>query len=177
MTRKIDAPALKRRLDEGSAIVIDIRTQDEFVREHIPGARLVPVAAWHAHDLDRDAGKAVVFTCRSGLRSEASAASLFARELPEAYILDGGIEGWKRAGLPVHRNAAAPLDLQRQVQIGVGAMILLGLALAVLVSPVFLMIPAVVGVGLLVAGLTGFCGLARLLALMPWNRPRLPAAA
>jgi hypothetical protein len=38
------------------------------------------------------------------------------------------------------------------------------------VNPWFALIPLVTGCGLLFAGLTGFCGLALLLAKMPWNK-------
>jgi hypothetical protein len=71
----------------------------------------------------------------------------------------------------VTRDPRAPLELQRQVQIAVGTMILAGFALAWLVSPWFLALPLFAGAGLVFAGLTGFCGMARLLAAMPWNRP------
>jgi rhodanese-related sulfurtransferase len=85
MAQFIDPTTLKRRLDEASAVLIDIRDPDEYAREHIGGARLVPLAAWDGHDLDAEAGKAVVFTCRSGNRTTANAVRLFARGLPEAY--------------------------------------------------------------------------------------------
>ena len=63
---------------------------------------------------------------------------------------------------------ALPLD--RQVQLAVGIILLITLALAVLVHPAFVWMAAICGIGLAVAGLTGFCGLARILAHMPWNR-------
>jgi rhodanese-related sulfurtransferase len=58
----------------------------------------------------------------------------------------------------------------RQVQMAAGGLILLGGALGVMVHPGFWGISAFVGAGLFVAGATGFCGMARLLAVMPWNR-------
>jgi hypothetical protein len=61
----------------------------------------------------------------------------------------------------------------RQVQIAAGLLILTGLLLAWLVAPAFVALTAFVGLGLTFAGLSGFCGMARLLALMPWNRRAL----
>jgi hypothetical protein len=61
------------------------------------------------------------------------------------------------------------------VQIAAGSLVLLGIALAVLVSPWFSALAAFVGAGLIIAGITGFCGMAKLLLYMPWNRA--PAAA
>lgn len=74
----------------------------------------------------------------------------------------------RAAGLPIVANRAAP-DIMRQVQTIAGSLILLGVLAGWLVSPWFYLIDVMVGAGLLTAGLTGFCGMARLLAKMPWN--------
>src|SRR5690349_12129455 len=109
--RPIDAVSLRRRLDEGSATLIDIREPDEYAREHIPGARLVPVSSLDAHEFSREDGKAVVFQCRSGSRTSAHAARLAARAATECYMLAGGLDAWKAAGLPVDLDRTAPIDL------------------------------------------------------------------
>ena len=54
-------------------------------------------------------------------------------------------------------------------------LILLGGALGVAVHPAFWGLSAFVGAGLFVAGATGFCGMARLLTVMPWNRKMRPS--
>ena len=119
----------------------------------------------------------MLFHCRSGLRTQAHASALeTAANGCEAYIVEGGLDAWKRAGLPVAADAGAPLELNRQVQIAVGGLLLLGSALAALASPWFLLLTGFLGAGLLFAGLSGFCGMALLLARMPWNRRwRAPA--
>lgn len=172
---KISPADLQRRLQADSAVLIDIREPAEYAREHIQGARLVPLSAIDSHDFDTQHGKAAVFTCRSGNRTAMNAGRLLAKGFREAYVLDGGLDGWKRAGLPVHFNADAPLDLQRQVQIAAGGMALTGAVLAWLVSPWFILLSGFVGAGLMMAGVTGFCGMARMLAVMPWNRKFLNA--
>lgn len=166
----ISATELKRRLDAGDAILIDVRESDEHAREHILGARLAPLSAIDAHDFDRDHAKAAVFHCRSGMRTQASAAKLLAHGFREAYYLDGGIEAWKAAGFPVHADRKAPIEIMRQVQIVAGVLILAGLALGWFAHPAFLALSALVGAGLAFAGATGWCGLAMLLKTMPWNR-------
>ncbi|MGD9814679.1 MAG: rhodanese-like domain-containing protein [Hyphomonadaceae bacterium] len=166
----ISATELKRRLDAGDAILIDVRESDEHAREHILGARLAPLSAIDAHDFDRDHAKTAVFHCRSGMRTQANAARLLARGFRDAYYLEGGIEAWKTAGLPVHANRAAPIEIMRQVQIAAGALILTGVALGWLVHPAFFALAAFVGAGLTFAGVTGLCGMAMLLKTMPWNR-------
>lgn len=62
------------------------------------------------------------------------------------------------------------LPLDRQVQLIVGIMLLATLMLAVLVNPAFVWLAAIPGIGLTFAGLTGSCGLAGILARMPWNQ-------
>ncbi|ANP46423.1 rhodanese-like domain-containing protein [Candidatus Viadribacter manganicus] len=166
----ISAPELKRKLDSGDTVLIDIRETDEHAREHILGARLAPLSAIDAHDFDRDHGKAAVFHCRSGLRTQSNAATLLARGFREAYYLQGGIEAWKQAGLPVHSNRNAPLEIMRQVQITAGLLILLGVTLGALVNPAFYGLSAFIGAGLTFAGTTGWCGMAMILKAMPWNR-------
>jgi rhodanese-related sulfurtransferase len=88
-----------------------------------------------------------------------------------AFILEGGVDGWAAAGFPVVENAKAPLEIMRQVQIAAGSLVVAGVALGLLVHPAFFGLSAFVGAGLTFAGATGFCGMARLLAVMPWNRP------
>lgn len=66
---RIDA-AEARRLVEGGAVLVDVRTPAEFADGHLPGAISVPV-----QDLDRrieDLGpkdRPIVLYCRSGVRS------------------------------------------------------------------------------------------------------------
>jgi len=168
--RAIDAPTLKQKLDRGEAVLIDIRETDEHAREHILGARLAPLSAIDAHDFDREHGKAAVFHCKSGVRTQTNAATLLSKGFAEAYYLQGGIEAWKAAGLPVHTNRKAPIEIMRQVLIVAGSIVLVGVALGFAVHPAFFGLSAFMGAGLVFAGSTGWCGLALLLKAMPWNR-------
>jgi rhodanese-related sulfurtransferase len=169
---------LMRRLEQGGAVLIDVREPSEHARERIPGARLVPLSIIDGQNFDSDRDKVAVFHCRTGNRTAANADHLLATGFREMYALTGGLEAWKAAGLPTHVNRRAPIELFRQVQIAAGSLTLLGLALAWVVSPWFAALSAFVGAGLIFAGVTGTCGLARVLSLMPWNRaPRCSSAA
>ena len=77
---------------------------------------------------------------------------------------------WKQQHKPTQLNRNAPLPIMRQVQIIVGFMVLLGIVLAYFVSPGFMFISAFFGAGLLFAGISGTCGLAKLLMLLPYNK-------
>jgi hypothetical protein len=56
------------------------------------------------------------------------------------------------------------------VRLGAGLLVLTGVALGFLVNPGWFWLAGFVGGGLTVAGTTNFCGMASLLALLPWNR-------
>ena len=158
-------------LARGQAVLLDIRDPDEFARRHVKGAQLRPLATLEAEPLQIPKGRKVVFTCRSGMRTAANCERLAAVVEGEAFILEGGVDGWDTAGLPLALNRKAPLELMRQVQIAAGSLVLLGVLLGFLVHPSFFGLSAFVGAGLTFAGVTGFCGMARLLAILPWNRP------
>jgi len=160
-------------LKAGRAVLVDIRDPDEFARRHVKGALSRPVAVLQAGPLRVKPGAQVVFTCRSGMRTAANCERLQATVEGEAFVLEGGLDAWAAAGLPVEGDRKAPLEIMRQVQISAGLLVLLGVILGVTVAPAFLGLSAFVGAGLLFAGATGWCGMARLLAAAPWNRRSL----
>ena len=167
MTLQTISPKEAKRLIEQGAQLVDIRGADEHARERIPGARNLP--------LDRlttvtNAAGPVLFHCKSGNRTSVNAGKLAEATACEAYIVEGGIEAWKDAGLPVASDKSKPIEIMRQVQIAAGSLVLMGLVLSQLVSPGFLWLSAFVGAGLVFAGVSGWCGMAKLLAFLPWNR-------
>jgi rhodanese-related sulfurtransferase len=105
------------------------------------------------------------------MRTQASCDRLAAAVNGEAFLLQGGLDAWAAANLPLERDRKAPLELMRQVQIAAGLLVLTGTVLGLVVHPAFFGLPAFVGAGLTFAGATGFCGMARLLQNAPWNRP------
>lgn len=160
--------------------VIDVRTPAEFreihagVARNIPLDRLVPDKVAGA---GREPGRALYVICRSGNRSRQACEKLVAAGVANVVNVEGGTQAWERAGLPVVRGEKA-ISLERQVRIAAGMLVLLGVVLAVLVSPYWMAIPAFVGAGLVFAGITDNCGMAILLARMPWNRgPRASTAS
>lgn len=177
MSLDMISPADARRLLDEGAVLVDVRDADEHAREKIPGARHLPLSQINDGRAPDAAGaRAIIYHCRSGARTAASAETLKAAAPCEAYILEGGLEGWRKAGLPVEIDRRQPLPLMRQVQIGAGGLVVLGIVLGYLVSPWFFLLSGFVGAGLMQAGITGWCGMANLLQLMPWNR-RLDARA
>lgn len=154
------------RLKSGAAVLIDIREADEYARAHVAGAVSQPLSALEAAPLKLAADRSAIFTCRTGMRTGANCDRLAARVEGDAYVLEGGLDAWTKAGLPVVTDARAPLEMMRQVQIAAGSLVLLSVLLGFFVHPALFGIAAFVGAGLTFAGVTGFCGMAR----APWNR-------
>lgn len=172
MTRLISlSPAeVASRLERGDAVLIDIREADEFARRHVAGAMSRPLSSFEPVHLRITPGREAIFTCRTGNRTSMNCERLQASVGGDAYVLEGGVDGWAAAGLPIVEDRKAPLELMRQVQIAAGLLVLLGIGLGFLLAPAFFGLSAFVGAGLVFAGATGWCGMARLLAVMPWNR-------
>jgi rhodanese-related sulfurtransferase len=165
------------RLKAGSAVLVDIRELDEFAREHVAGAVHAPLSRFEEAGAALPHGREVIYTCRTGNRTGMNCVKLAARVPGEAFVLDGGLDAWKAAGLATRTDRSQPIELMRQVQMTAGGLILVGAALGLLVHPAFWGLSAFVGAGLFFAGATGFCGMARLLAVMPWNRAAYGASA
>ena len=158
-----------QKLRDGKIRLVDIREPDEVNAVRVPGAEVAPLSVikW-SHLAPSDADQPIVFACNSGNRT--SKQSDLLEELADgpAWQMEGGVSAWAKEGLPVERGQQG-MPLFRQIQIGAGALVLLGLA-GVFVWPPMIWLSAFVGAGLVFAGVTGFCGLGLLLSAMPWNK-------
>ena len=169
---KISPVEAGRRIAEGSAVLVDIREPMEHAREAIPGAKSLPLSKLDPANVSVQLGgvPTVIFHCQTGKRTVDNESRLANCALPEVYVLEGGLNAWKHAGLPTKIDRSRPIEIQRQVQIVAGSLVLLGLLLALLVSPWFALLSAFVGAGLTFAGVSGWCGMAKLLGALPWTR-------
>ena len=167
----VNAPTLKRWLEKGEAVLVDVREPAEYRAAHIKEAKLIPLSSLTTESLPRFTGRKLVIHCHKGGRSTAACQQLIKANLDaDLYNLEGGIEAWVSAGLPVQESGTPFLPLDRQVQLVVGLGILIGSILSYTIHPAFIILTGFFGAGLTFAGITGFCGLARLLACMPWNK-------
>lgn len=141
----------KRLIDQG-ATLIDIRGANERAQEYIPGSHHGPLAQVTNF---AGVGAPIIFHCRSGMRTTMNAARLKDAAPCDAYLLSGGIDAWKRAGLPVVTDESQPMDTSRRMMIGGGSLVLLGVALGFFVTPAFYGLAVLAGVGLMIGGLSG----------------------
>lgn len=169
--RTVDPLTLKSWLDSGEAVLIDVREPAEHKAESIAKAVSVPLGRVEAGALPATEGRKLVVHCLKGGRAASACAKLLGQDSSlELYNLEGGIAAWNAQGLPTVKSGSFSLPLDRQVQLTIGGCVLMASVLAIFVNPAFAFVAAFFGAGLTVAGATGFCGLARLMALAPWNQ-------
>src|SRR6266508_3646171 len=134
------SPAEALRLLQQGAILIDVREADEHAREKIAGAHHLPLSRLDEAELALHEGKPVIFHCKSGARTVGNTSRLAQKAggSCEAFVIEGGLDAWKKAGLPVAVDRRHPIELQRQVQIAAGSLAFFGTMLGLFVSPWFL---------------------------------------
>lgn len=163
------SPTKAKALINEGAILIDIRDMDEHSRERIPQAQNMPLSKLGGNGVGKDQ-TAIIFHCKSGNRTSMNAALLAQTAQTDAYILDGGLEAWKKAGLPIAQDRKQPIEIMRQVQITAGGLAFAGALLGFTINPAFYVLSGAVGAGLMFSGITGSCAMAKILRIMPWNR-------
>lgn len=156
-------------LQENRARLVDVREADELAALRIPGTEAAPLSIISWMDL-RPATQEfpIIFTCNSGRRTTQNSDLLQRLAGGPAWQMEGGTSAWAKQGLPTETSKKT-LPIFRQIQIGAGSLMLLGLLGSLIWTPM-LWLSAFVGCGLIFAGVTGFCGLGLLLSAMPWNK-------
>jgi rhodanese-related sulfurtransferase len=167
--KKISAADFIQKLTNKDLVIVDVRSPDEYAYEHIPGSFNIPIdtLAERKHEIPQSS--AIYVVCQSGLRSENACNQLQLLGLPHVLTVEGGIKAIEKAGGKIQHNKNV-IPIMRQVQIAAGTLVLLGIFLSWLIHPSFICISIFVGCGLIFAGASGFCGMALLLAKMPWNK-------
>ena len=165
----ISCQDLQQSVSRGDCVLVDVREPVEFAEEHISGAQLIPLGELERRLAEIPRSASVVVMCRGGKRGADAQKKLLAHAYPSVVNLEGGILAWKSAGLPTECGRRPVLPLMQQVQLIIGLGVLTGSILALTVDVRFAFLSAFFGAGLTLAGSTGWCGLAILLAKMPWN--------
>jgi rhodanese-related sulfurtransferase len=152
------------------ALLLDVRTPAEFSARRAAGARNIPLdtIASQAGTLPREAP--ILILCETGARAVRAASTLRGLGFDNLRVVEGGTEAWAARGLPVEGTGRTVLGIERQVRIGAGSLVVLGVILGFTVERHLFLLSGLIGAGLVFAGVTGWCGLALLLAKAPWNR-------
>jgi len=154
------------KMKDGAAL-LDVREYPEWIQSHVPGATLIPLGDVKSEPQRAALASEVLVMCRSGKRATEAAQAMAAAGVTTPFVVKGGIEEWKAAGLPTQKAEDGPISIERQVRIGAGSLVLLGLLVPRL-RPISYLVPC----GLIFAGISDWCGMGILFSKMPWNRPR-----
>lgn len=164
---------IRKLVQTGYAIeLIDVRTPAEFREIHAVGAQNIPLDEIDPENVLRNRRsecEPLYFICRSDSRAKKACEAFHAIGYTNVVNVAGGTIAWDDLNLPVVRGKKT-ISLERQVRIAAGSLVVLGVILGWLVHPWLTGIAAFVGAGLVFAGVTDTCGMAMMLAKMPWNQ-------
>ncbi|GBL05732.1 thiosulfate sulfurtransferase GlpE [Glaciecola sp. KUL10] len=85
----------KKRLDENSIKVVDIRDEQSFASGRIPGAFHLTNGSIQQFINDNDFETPVVVCCYHGISSQQAAQYMLHQGFEEVYSMDGGFEAWR----------------------------------------------------------------------------------
>ena len=156
-------------------IVIDLRTNAEVASECLENCTNLPVQELDHAVLERLLSNKsqphgdIYLLCQTGRRADMAVDKLKGQSERNFVIIEGGLTALKAAGASVKTGDKKVVSLERQVRIVAGALTLAGVLLGYFVNANLFVIAGGVGAGLLFSGITDTCGMAMLLAKMPWN--------
>jgi len=104
--RKVSASQLPMVQSRQSAVVVDIRSKDEFRSGHIAQSINLPLDTLgdSLKKLNKYKGKPLILVCQTGARVSKAAAVLKSGEFSDLYALDGGIAAWTKENLPLSKG-------------------------------------------------------------------------
>lgn len=175
MTKNISPKEAYEMLRNSEAILIDVREPDEFLKQHIAFAQSLPLGMFSdlLSDFPFPQDRKIIMQCLGGKRGENACTILSTRGIPnEIYNISGGITAWQNEGLPIIGAFTPKFSIFRQVQMIVGSLIMALIILGFWGLTMAFSIAGLFAGALAFAGFTGWCGLAYLLNMMPWNRPK-----
>jgi rhodanese-related sulfurtransferase len=150
--------------------IIDVRTPAEFAATHIPGAYNVPLDLLGEHVRDLAAlDHHVVLVCQSGARATKALEQLVAAGKSNLRLLQGGMNAWSATGAHVARTNDTRWAMDRQVRLVAGSVVAASVVASVWFPPVVLL-AGFIGAGLTFSAVTNTCGMAMMLAKLPYNR-------
>ncbi len=93
-------------INRENAQLIDVREPADYLAGHLPESRNIPAARLDERigEIEKLKGSPLILVCQSGTRSISACAKLGKLGFAKLHSLDGGVEAWLRAGLPINRG-------------------------------------------------------------------------
>lgn len=170
MIKQTSVQKINELINGGACQVIDVREYSEFEAEKIQQAKLIPLSNFEKQIEEIDRFQPIYLMCRSGNRAKQAADKLVKRGFSDVHVVEGGMLAWSQAGFPTVKGASKVWSLERQVRFAAGSLVVAGVVLSLLIHPYLIALSAFVGAGLVFAAVTDTCGMAMMLARMPWNK-------
>lgn len=93
---------LWQRLGEDKRpLIIDVREPDEFVKGHLPHAKLIPMPQLLRKEVILPKDEEIMLVCRTGRRTTQVLYALQQEGYENLTNLDGGMVAWEKDGLPI----------------------------------------------------------------------------
>lgn len=152
-------------------LFLDVREPVEYGQGHIASSVLLPLSQVDPVVVRRmmSERQRCIVVCKAGMRAQKAAQMLATEGFENVHVLEGGMDAWGAAGLPIKAGSAG-ISIQSQTRTIAGLMVLVGALLGIFMDKNWAYLSAFAGCGLILAGLTGWCGMSVLLSKMPWNR-------
>ena len=159
--------------ESSSALLVDVRSPAEYNEKHLANSLNLPLGDLSEELVLAKCGnnksQAIILVCASGMRSKQAAEKLVSFGFSNISNIEGGLNACKDPNLQIIKGSGKVMSLERQVRVAAGGLVLLGIVFSCFINESFIFLSAFVGAGLVFSGLTDTCGMALILAKMPWN--------
>jgi rhodanese-related sulfurtransferase len=104
---KVSVTEATRLVNREKGVIVDVGDPAEFAAGHITGAKNIPIDALEQRlgELPSNKQVPVIVVCATGVRAGRAAALLRSKGYENARVLEGGMNGWRSAAMPVERAA------------------------------------------------------------------------
>ena len=96
-------------INRRNAVVVDLRSADEFANGHLPAARNLPFGEFEAKigQFVKNRNNPLLLVCQSGQQSHKAQRAAKEAGFAEVHVLDGGVNAWQKAGMPVVKQGGS----------------------------------------------------------------------
>lgn len=158
------------RLSKGEDIqLVDVREPDEYSAVKVEHSLHLPLSRLSQSTSILSRRKDIYLLCRSGKRADTAAQRLEQLGFDRLHVVKGGLDAWVRSDLPVEGTGLHVWPLERQVRFTAGLLVLVGIILSYSINSNWIFLSCVVALGMVMSAMTGTCGMANVLRMMPWN--------
>ena len=105
----LSAAEATQLINRRNAVVIDLRPSADFAKGHLPSARQIEFADLQAKvgQLVKNKSNPVLLVCQTGQQSNKAARIVQDAGFAEVHVLEGGLNAWQQAGMPVVKQGVA----------------------------------------------------------------------